>query len=157
MALIKCKECGSMISDKAKKCPKCGCPTTKEEEKPVHIEEAQPLYVEKDDDGKSRKWLYAIIALLLIVFAGGGYFIINHARQDSIKDEIFQNIVNNMVPVEGGTFTMGTISAHKVTLSSFSIGKYEVTQEEWEAVMGNNPSVFESAKLPVELVSWDEC
>ena len=62
-----------------------------------------------------------------------------------------------MVPVEGGTFTMGTISAHKVTLSSFSIGKFEVTQEEWKAVMGNNPSVFESAKLPVERVSWEEC
>ena len=85
------------------------------------------------------------------------------------KDKIIQNLIDNMVPVEGGTFTMGATSeqgssfyddekpAHKVTLSSFSIGKYEVTQEEWEAVMGSNPSYFKGAKLPVEQVSWDDC
>lgn len=85
------------------------------------------------------------------------------------KDRIIQNLINNMVYVEGGTFTMGATSeqgsdayggekpAHQVTLSSFSIGKYEVTQEEWEAVMGYNPSNFEGAKRPVERVSWDDC
>ena len=44
-----------------------------------------------------------------------------------------------------------------MTLSSFSIGRYEVTQEEWEAVMGSNPSNFKGKKLPVEQVSWDDC
>lgn len=84
------------------------------------------------------------------------------------KDEIIQNLVKNMVPVTGGTFMMGATSeqgsdadedenAHKVTLSSFSIGKFEVTQEEWEAVMGNNPSAFKGAERPVENVSWDDC
>ena len=74
-----------------------------------------------------------------------------------------------MVRVEGGTFTMGATSeqgsdayknektTHQVTVSSFSIGKYEVTQEEWEAVMGNNPSSFKGAKRPVENVNWNEC
>ena len=74
-----------------------------------------------------------------------------------------------MVQVEGGTFTMGATSeqgsdadsnekpTHQVTLSSFSIGRYEVTQEEWEAVMGSNPSSFKGGKLPVEQVSWDDC
>lgn len=47
--------------------------------------------------------------------------------------------------------------AHQVSLSSFSIGKYEVTQEEWEAVMGTNPSYFKGAKRPVENVSWNAC
>ena len=85
------------------------------------------------------------------------------------KNSIIQNLVNNMVYVRGGTFTMGdrfeqgTNSyenekpAHQVTLSSFSIGRYEVTQEEWQAVMGSNPSHFKGAKLPVECVSWDDC
>jgi formylglycine-generating enzyme required for sulfatase activity len=42
-------------------------------------------------------------------------------------------------------------------LSSFHIGKYEVTQEEWEAVMGSNPSHFKGCpKCPVEQVSWDD-
>ena len=85
------------------------------------------------------------------------------------KEQILQNLINNMVYVEGGTFTMGATPeqgsdaynnekpAHQVTLSSFSIGKYEVTQEEWQAVMGSNPSNFKSAKRPVEEVSWEDC
>ena len=74
-----------------------------------------------------------------------------------------------MVYVSGGTFTMGATSeqgsdadadekpAHQVTLSSFSIGKYEVTQEEWVAVMGSNPSWYKGAKRPVDNVSWNDC
>ncbi len=46
--------------------------------------------------------------------------------------------------------------AHQVTLSSYYIGKYPVTQEQWEAVMGNNPSEFKGARHPVECVSWDD-
>ena len=69
-----------------------------------------------------------------------------------------------MMVVEGGTFQMGSESGdsnempvHQVTLSSFSIGETEVTQELWEAVMGSNPSDFKGAKLPVEQVSWNDC
>jgi formylglycine-generating enzyme required for sulfatase activity len=72
-----------------------------------------------------------------------------------------------MVYVQGGTFTMGCTSeqsscrgrekpAHQVTLSSFYIGKYEVTQAQWKAVMGSNPSYFEEYDRPVENVSWDD-
>jgi formylglycine-generating enzyme required for sulfatase activity len=73
-----------------------------------------------------------------------------------------------MVYIEGGTFTMGCTAeqgsdcydnekpAHSVTLSSFYIGKYEVTQAQWKAVMGNNPSYFKGDNLPVEQVSWDD-
>ena len=42
-------------------------------------------------------------------------------------------------------------------LSSFSIGKFEVTQEEWESVMGNNPSREKGAKMPVTNISWNDC
>ena len=81
---------------------------------------------------------------------------------------VIENLVANMVYVEGGTFTMGATSeqsyfnenkpTHSVTLSSFRIGKYEVTQAEWQAVMGSNPSkYFGSNDLPVEGVSWDDC
>ena len=74
-----------------------------------------------------------------------------------------------MVRVEGGTFTMGATAeqgsdargdekpTHQVTLSSYSIGKTEVTQELWQAVMGNNPSHFKGSNLPVEEVSWEDC
>jgi formylglycine-generating enzyme required for sulfatase activity len=90
--------------------------------------------------------------------------------QKASNNAIIQRLINNMVYVEGGTFTMGATPeqgrdanrdekpAHQVTVSSFSIGKYEVTQEEeWEAVMDNNPSHFKGTKRPVEKVSWTEC
>lgn len=73
-----------------------------------------------------------------------------------------------MVYVEGGTFAMGATSeqgseaengekpARRVTVSDFYIGKYEVTQAQWKAVMGNNPSYFKGDDLPVENVSWND-
>ena len=69
-----------------------------------------------------------------------------------------------MVFVEGGTFLMGSNSGnsnerpvHSVTLGSFNIGKYEVTQAQWKAVMGSNPSYFTDCdNCPVEQVSWND-
>ena len=75
----------------------------------------------------------------------------------------------DMVRVEAGTFTMGATAemkdpwnvekpTHQVTLTNdYYIGKYEVTQALWKAVMGNNPSYFKGDNLPVERVSWDDC
>ncbi len=74
-----------------------------------------------------------------------------------------QSFEPEMVFVEGGTFQMGGNKGssdekpvHRVTLSGFYIGKYEVTQKEWEEVMGNNPSIFKGAVLPVENVCWND-
>ncbi|MGB0552322.1 MAG: formylglycine-generating enzyme family protein, partial [Alphaproteobacteria bacterium] len=71
-----------------------------------------------------------------------------------------------MVVIPAGSFKMGDLSGagsthaepvRKVTIGySFAVGKYEVTQAEWEAVMGNNPSEFKGARKPVETVTWDE-
>ena len=47
---------------------------------------------------------------------------------------------------------------HRVTLTNnYYIGKYEVTQALWQAVMGSNPSCFKGDDLPVERVSWNDC
>lgn len=71
-----------------------------------------------------------------------------------------------MIAVEGGTFTIGdnnhvedddddfNCPEHEVTVSSFEIGKYQVTQELYESVMGKNPSRFKGSNRPVETVSW---
>jgi len=77
-----------------------------------------------------------------------------------------------LVRIPGGTFQMGSISfqgqigleasvvelpVRQVTLSSFYIGKYEVTQGQWKAVMGSNPSFFKKGDdYPVEQVRWDD-
>ena len=45
---------------------------------------------------------------------------------------------------------------HRVTVSDFYMGKYEVTQKQWKAIMGNNPSYFKGDNLPVENVSWND-
>ena len=72
-------------------------------------------------------------------------------------------LINNMVYVSGGTFIMGgddssdQMPTHSVTLSSYYICKYEVTQALWRAVMGSNPSNFKGNNLPVENVSWYDC
>jgi formylglycine-generating enzyme required for sulfatase activity len=61
-------------------------------------------------------------------------------------------------PLPGGTFMMGEGNeAHQVTLTkAFELGVYEVTQEQYEAVMGKNPSKFKGSQNPVEKVSWDD-
>ena len=75
----------------------------------------------------------------------------------------------DMVRVEAGTFTMGATAemedpygdekpTHQVTLTNdYYMGKYEVTQALWQAVMNSNPSYFKGDNLPVEQVSWDDC
>jgi formylglycine-generating enzyme len=64
-----------------------------------------------------------------------------------------------MVDLPGGEFQMGGTKnnekpVHLVKVSPFSIGKYQVTQAQWQAVMGSNPSYFKGETRPVEMVSW---
>ncbi|MDY6327807.1 MAG: SUMF1/EgtB/PvdO family nonheme iron enzyme [Bacteroidales bacterium] len=86
-------------------------------------------------------------------------------KEITVGDEIF-----TMIFVEGGTFTMGATvdqgstykenekPCHKVTLSDFYIGQFEVTQALWVEVMGYNPSMRqEDMNYPVENVSWGDC
>ena len=91
------------------------------------------------------------------------------ASEKSIETITVGSVSFNMIRVEGGTFQMGATSeqggdaydnekpAHPVTLSSFSIGETEVTQELWKAVMDSNPSKYKGKKHPVENVSWNDC
>ena len=79
------------------------------------------------------------------------------------------SLIDNMVKVEGGSFMMGATKeqgedafgdespAHKVTLSTYYIGRFPVTQEEWQAVMDNNPSHFEGLDKPVDSINWLDC
>jgi formylglycine-generating enzyme required for sulfatase activity len=71
--------------------------------------------------------------------------------------------IPEMVWVQGGEFDMGSqdgegteLPIHRVKLSTFFIGKYEVTQREWQAVMGSNPSRYKCDDCPVDGVSWNE-
>ena len=80
-----------------------------------------------------------------------------------------KKLMADMVLVEGGTYMMGNPDRdrndeyakdvpHEVTLSSFYICKYEVTEALWTAVMGSNPSRHPSGdNYPVEQVNWYDC
>ncbi|WP_337437814.1 formylglycine-generating enzyme family protein [Prevotella sp.] len=90
-------------------------------------------------------------------------------NSDNISILVKDGISIDMVRVEAGTFTMGATPemespfdwekpTHQVTLTNdYYIGKYEVIQALWQAVMGKNPSKFKGDNLPVEQVSWDDC
>lgn len=86
--------------------------------------------------------------------------------QSAKLDRVIKNLIANMILVEGTSFLMGgdtrggfadEMPRHVVNLSNYYIGKTEVTQEEWQAVMGTNPSAFKGLKRPVESVSWNDC
>ena len=92
---------------------------------------------------------------------------------NAISIPVKDGISIEMVKVEAGTFMMGATSemkdsyddpdsdekpVHQVTLTNdYYMGKYEVTQALWQAVMGSNPSNFKGDNLPVEKVSWNDC
>jgi len=87
------------------------------------------------------------------------------------KEEVIdlgKGVKLEMVLIPAGKFVMGSPkdekdrfndeTQHEVTLTKpFYMGKYEVTQEQWEGVIGNNPSDTKGAKLPITNVSWLDC
>jgi formylglycine-generating enzyme required for sulfatase activity len=89
------------------------------------------------------------------------------AKQETIVSgagftEDLKGVKLEMVYVPGGKFTMGSSDKrddekppHPVTVPNFYMGKFQITQAQWQAVMGKNPSHFKGDDLPVENVSWD--
>lgn len=104
-----------------------------------------------------RKKSASIIVLFMFFFAAA--FVSAQGSRDSasLKDE-------KLVFIESGTFFMGSPESemwrepdetrHEVTLDSFYIGRFEVSQKEYAEIMGENPSSFQGDDLPVENVSW---
>ena len=74
--------------------------------------------------------------------------------------EDLKGVKLEMIYIPGGEFTMGSnfldeSPPHRVKLSPFYIGKYQITQAQWKAVMGINPSHFKGGDLPAENALWD--
>ena len=93
---------------------------------------------------------------------------LNGSDKPSVEPEkvvfpVMNSIGMAFKPLPGGRFTMGDANGggdetpHPVTLTQpFEFGVYEVTQEQYEAVMGTNPSRYKGPQNPVDNVSWDE-
>jgi len=83
--------------------------------------------------------------------------------------DLGKGIKLELVLIPAGEFKMGSPDSdkdafpdekpqHRVRITKpFYLAKYLVTQEQWESLMGNNPSHFKGSKNPVEMVSWDDC
>jgi len=86
-------------------------------------------------------------------------------RLDALRDDIYDAFDKLIISIDfckipAGQFMMGEKgSQRQVTIDKdFYLGKYPVTQAQWQAVRGNNPSHFKGApNLPVESVSWNDC
>ncbi len=98
-----------------------------------------------------------------------GYVKNRENKQASFYEEgLGKGVKLEMVEIAGGTFMMGSLETeastygdeypqHQVKIEGFYIGKYEVTQGQWKAIMGSNPSDFKGDdNLPVENVSWEK-
>ncbi|MBN2579635.1 MAG: formylglycine-generating enzyme family protein [Pirellulales bacterium] len=89
----------------------------------------------------------------------------NGEPKKAIRYDLGKGIALDLVLIRPGSFLMGDEKGgpeerpvHQVTISKpFYLGKFEVTQEQWEAVMGKNPGRFRGDKRPVDRVSWDAC
>ncbi len=86
----------------------------------------------------------------------------NHRQAMFFSEDLGNGVILEMVHIPGGSFIMGSDEKesekprHQVTVKPFFMSKFPITQEQWEAMMGNNPSYFRGAKRPVESVSWND-
>jgi formylglycine-generating enzyme required for sulfatase activity len=89
----------------------------------------------------------------------------NLEDKKKISFDLGRGVKMDFALIPSGSFMMGDKTGddeekpvHKVAISKpFYIGKFEVTQEQWESVMASNPSRFKGARNPVDRVSWEAC
>ncbi|BAZ13372.1 serine/threonine protein kinase [Calothrix sp. NIES-4071] len=91
----------------------------------------------------------------------------HRGQAEFFTEDLGDGIVLEMVKIPGGKFTMGSPEneeqsldferpQHQITIPSFFIGKFAITQQQYQAITGKNPSCFSGAKRPVEKVSWHD-
>ncbi len=92
---------------------------------------------------------------------------LNINPQSSFQENLGNGVFLEMIAIPGGTFLMGSPEneaerlsyespQHQVTVPSFFMGKYQLTQAQYQAIIGDNPSSFKGDNRPVESVSWDD-
>lgn len=87
-------------------------------------------------------------------------------QAEFFREDLGNGVSLEMVPIEGGSFWMGSPETeegrssregprHEVNVRSFFMGQYPVTQGQYQAVMGDNPSKFKGNERPIEQISWN--
>ncbi|NLQ07023.1 SUMF1/EgtB/PvdOfamily nonheme iron enzyme, partial [Cylindrospermopsis raciborskii LB2897] len=106
-----------------------------------------------------------ILSFEVVSKKNSGEIIKRDASAIYFVEDLGDDITLEMVEIPGGTFTINSAenrgnseesAEHLVTVPSFFMGKYEITQEQYQAVTGDNPSYFKGDKRPVERVKWNQ-
>jgi formylglycine-generating enzyme required for sulfatase activity len=125
-------------------------------EKIQRVEPRKPFENEEIQHGK--RFQFEIVTV-----NNKGAIIHREQKQASCQTEYLgKGVTLEMVSIPSGTFTMGSTEydnekpTHSVTVQPFFMAKYPVTQAQWKAIMGNNPSYFKGENRPVEQVSWND-
>ena len=104
-----------------------------------------------------------VVAVLLVVLTG--WAVVAQQSKPAVPPrELTNSIGMKFVLIDPGSFKMGSESGgsdekpiHEVALTKgFYMQATEVTQAQWQAVMGSNPSLLKGQDLPVDTVSWDD-
>ena len=129
------------------------------------------------DNASNANFKWIILSIIIIVAALAFYMVMPESQTEEASTEYKQEVdtfsingvIMEMVKIPGGSFNMGCSDpndtdadanekpAQKRTVSDFYMGKYEVTQKLWFAVMNSNPSTTINDNYPVNNVSWDDC
>ena len=165
-----CPKCGAEVSPEVRFCGQCGQDVTQHIEEEATTTTPEPEQTPPSCQQRPRRGIRIVLAAILavVVVLAGVFFLWAQGDDAPNPHEVRTFSGIEMVWCPPGTFAMGSPEdepervfvekQHKVTLTrGFWFGKYEVTQAQWEAVMGNNPSQFKGNRLPVECVSWSDC
>lgn len=129
------------------------------------------------DNASNANFKWIILSIIIIVAALAFYMVMPESQTEEASTDYKQKVdtfsingvIMEMVKIPGGSFNMGCTDpndtdadanekpAQKRTVSDFYMGKYEVTQKLWFAVMNSNPSTTINDNYPVNNVSWDDC
>jgi len=149
----------AIILDHTDNYERLGLPDTKRNWTLDGIEKSLPTEEEGDPRNRERKPLTHREGELVEVYSN---LLINKDASSNFIEDVGGVIEPEMIAIRGGTFLMGSKEdssekpIHQVTVPAFALGKYPITQEQYQAVMGTNPSYFKGAKNPVESISWND-
>ncbi|MGD2180581.1 SUMF1/EgtB/PvdO family nonheme iron enzyme [Lusitaniella coriacea] len=129
---------------------------------PTKKGDASPPTKSKEDKGKP---LQTFTFEVITVDRRGQITERKPGQAEYFEEDLGNGVKLEMVKIPGGTFWMGSLEGeghynekpqHKVTVPPFFMGKYPITQAQYSAIMGKNPSYFKGDKRPVEQVSWSD-
>ncbi|MCU0570389.1 MAG: formylglycine-generating enzyme family protein [Oculatellaceae cyanobacterium Prado106] len=130
---------------------------------PDQIKAQPPASTDQDEPLQLKSFSFDVIT----VDASGKEKSRRSNQATCVQEDLGKGVILEMVKIPGGSFLMGSPTAeqgryspesqqHRVTIPDFFIGRYPVTQAQYEAIVNKNPSNFKGANRPVEKVTWND-